>query len=228
MGQAAPACAAPRPWCWRQLGLVDYENAWAKMRSFTDERQSGQSDQVWLLQHPAIYTQGQAGRAEHLLGPLPHPLFASDRGGQVTFHGPGQWVIYPLLDLKARSLGVRQAVEQLEQLVVRVAARFAVPAAGDRAAPGVYVAGKKLASLGLRVRRGCSYHGVALNVDMDLAPFAAINPCGYAGLEMTTLWAQLPSHSPWLQARSTFQAAVAEAILAELEAWLGPASQAKV
>lgn len=171
----------------RRLGLQPYEPVWAAMRAFTDQRTAATPSELWLVQHPPVYTLGQAGRPEHLLAPGEIPVVRTDRGGQVTYHGPGQVVAYLLLDLRAAGLGVRPLVSLLEQAVVDLLAGLGVSAAARPDAPGVYVAGRKIASLGLRVRRGCSYHGVALNVAMDLEPFARINPCGHPGLTVTQL-----------------------------------------
>ena len=157
------------------------------MREFTDRRDGHSRDEIWFLEHPPVYTQGMSGRAEHLLAPGDIPVVAIDRGGQVTYHGPGQLVVYPLIDLRRLGLGVRGLVVALERAIVRLAAAHGIVAAARRDAPGVYVGERKLASLGLRIRRGCSYHGLALNVDVDLEPFSRINPCGYAGLQMTRL-----------------------------------------
>ena len=171
----------------RWLGRVDYEPAWRAMQRFTDERDAGTRDEIWFLEHPPVFTQGLNGKPEHVLLPGDIPVVAIDRGGQVTYHGPGQLVVYPLLDLRRLGLGVRALVVALERAIAALAAQHGIEAAGRRDAPGVYVGTRKLASLGLRVRRGASYHGLALNVDMDLEPFRRINPCGYAGLEMTQL-----------------------------------------
>lgn len=171
----------------RRLGLVDYEQTLTAMREFTDARTPDTHDELWLLQHAAVFTQGVAGRPEHLLATGDIPVLQVDRGGQVTYHGPGQWVVYLLLDLRRMGIGVRALVSLIEASLVTVLARFDVEASADPKAPGVYVAGKKIASLGLRVRRGCSYHGLALNVDMDLEPFLRINPCGHAGLSVTSV-----------------------------------------
>ena len=171
--------------CW--LGRVDYEPTWRVMQRFTDERDAGTRDEIWFLEHPPVFTQGLNGRPEHVLLPGDIPVVPIDRGGQVTYHGPGQLVVYPLLDLRRLGLSVRALVVALERAVASLAAQHGIEAAGRQDAPGVYVGAKKLASLGLRVRRGASYHGLALNVDMDLEPFCRINPCGYAGLEMTQL-----------------------------------------
>jgi lipoyl(octanoyl) transferase len=171
----------------RHLGQVDYASTWQRMQQFTDERSVHTPDELWFLEHPPVFTLGMAGRREHLLAPGQIPVVQSDRGGQVTYHGPGQLVVYALLDLRRAGLGVRDLVTALEQAVIRYAATLDITAAARREAPGVYVAGAKLASVGIRIRRGCSYHGLALNVNMDLAPFRRINPCGHAGLEMTQL-----------------------------------------
>ena len=171
----------------RELGLVDYEPTWRAMQAFTDRRGPHTDDELWLLSHPPVYTLGQAGRPEHLLAPGEIPVIRVDRGGQVTYHGPGQLVVYVLLDLRRAGFGVRQLVSLLEASVIDLLAGQGIAAAARADAPGVYVNGAKIASLGLRVRRGCSFHGLALNVDTDLAPFARINPCGYAGLPVTQL-----------------------------------------
>ncbi len=171
----------------RWLGRVDYEPAWRAMQALTDARDAATPDEIWFLEHGPVFTQGLNGRPEHLLATGDIPVVGIDRGGQVTYHGPGQLVVYPLLDLRRLGIGVRQLVVGLENAVIALAARHGIEASGRRDAPGVYVGGRKLASIGLRVRRGCSYHGLALNVDMDLAPFARINPCGMAGLAMTQL-----------------------------------------
>ena len=171
----------------RELGLVDYEPTLRAMKEFTDTRNSETPDQLWLLQHPRIFTQGQAGKAEHVLAPGDIPVIQVDRGGQVTYHGPGQWVLYLMIDLRRRHWGVRDLVDTIERSIVMLLAEYGIEAAPRPEAPGVYVAGEKIASLGLRVRRGCSYHGLALNVDMDLEPFGRINPCGHAGLEVTSM-----------------------------------------
>lgn len=171
----------------RFWGLQPYGPIWQQMRSFTNQRSAETADELWLVQHPPVFTQGQAGRAEHLLDPGDIPVVQTDRGGQVTFHGPGQLVAYPLLDLRRRHLGVRDLVTLLEQTVIVFLANWNIKAEARPDAPGVYVEGRKIASLGLRVRRGCSFHGVSLNVNMDLTPFLRINPCGYNGLQMTQL-----------------------------------------
>lgn len=170
----------------RKLGRVDYATTWRAMQSLTRGRGADDADELWLTEHPPVYTLGVAGRAAH----LPRvdngiPVIKVDRGGQITFHGPGQVVLYVLLDLRRRGLGVRALVRMMEQAVIDLLADFGVAAAGSAEAPGVYVDGAKIAALGLRVRNGCCYHGLALNVDMDLSPFRAIDPCGYPGLAVT-------------------------------------------
>lgn len=171
----------------RHLHLQDYAQTWQAMTEFTNQRTLETPDELWLVQHPPVFTQGQAGKPEHLLVPGDIPVVQTDRGGQVTYHGPGQLVAYPLLDLRRLKLGVRDLVTLIEQTLVSVLAHYGIDAYAKPDAPGVYVDGAKIASLGLRVRRGCSFHGLALNVGMDLAPFLRINPCGYAGLAMTQM-----------------------------------------
>ena len=169
----------------RWLGRVDYEPTWRAMQRLVDERGPDARDEIWFLEHPPVFTLGMNSRPEHLLGTGDIPVVQIDRGGQVTYHGPGQLVVYPLLDLGRAKLGVRTLVEGIERAIVATVADWGIEARGRRDAPGVYVGPRKLASVGLRIRRGCSYHGLALNVAMDLEPFRRINPCGYAGLEMT-------------------------------------------
>ncbi|MGH8220147.1 MAG: lipoyl(octanoyl) transferase LipB [Steroidobacteraceae bacterium] len=171
----------------RRLGLVEYEPTWRAMQRFTDERDASTPDELWLLEHPPVFTLGLAGKLEHVLAPGDIPVIQTDRGGQVTYHGPGQLVVYPLLDLRRLGLGVRELVMALENAVIGYVGALGIGACARRDAPGVYVEGRKLASVGLRIRRGASYHGIALNVNLDLEPFARINPCGYAGLEITQL-----------------------------------------
>ncbi|EAR62990.1 lipoyl(octanoyl) transferase LipB [Neptuniibacter caesariensis] len=171
----------------RNLGLQPYEPTWQKMQAFTNERDENALDEIWSLQHEPVFTQGQAGKEEHLLGTGDIPVVQVDRGGQVTYHGPGQAIVYLLLNLKRKKLGVRELVSIMEDAVVETLADFQIEAYAKPDAPGVYVANSKIASLGLRVRRGCSFHGLALNLAMDLEPFLRINPCGYAGMEMTQL-----------------------------------------
>lgn len=177
-------------------GQVPYEPAWRRMQAFTETRTSETPDQLWCLEHPPTYTQGMAGKAEHVLAAGDIPVVGIDRGGQVTYHGPGQLVVYPLLDLRRLGLGVRDLVTAIEQAIIAYVAEFGIVAAARRDAPGVYVGDAKLAALGLRIRRGCSYHGLALNVRMDLAPYQRINPCGYAGMAVTELAALLASAEP--------------------------------
>jgi lipoyl(octanoyl) transferase len=176
----------------RELGLVEYEPTLQAMRDFTDSRDADSPDQLWLLQHPRVFTQGMAGKAEHVLAPGDIPVIQVDRGGQVTYHGPGQWVLYLMVDLRRHQLGVRDLVDLIENSIVVLLARYGIEAVPRPKAPGVYVAGEKIAALGLRVRRGCSYHGLSLNVDMDLEPFQRINPCGYQGLQVTSMARLLP------------------------------------
>ncbi|MBY6063437.1 lipoyl(octanoyl) transferase LipB [Pseudidiomarina sediminum] len=168
----------------RQLGRQAYEPVWQAMQQFTDTRNANTADELWVLEHDPVFTQGQAGKAEHILAPGDIPIVKVDRGGQVTYHGPGQLVVYFLLDLRRHKLGVRQLVNTIEDTIVSLMAEYGVSAAARPDAPGVYVDGAKLCSLGLRIRRGCSFHGLALNVAMDLEPFLRINPCGYAGMQM--------------------------------------------
>jgi len=172
----------------RQLGDgVAYEPTWRAMREFTDGRDATTGDQLWLLEHEPVFTLGQNGHREHILAPGRIPVVDVDRGGQVTYHGPGQIVAYPLVDLKRRGIGVRGLVTVMETSVIRLAGEHGIEARARNDAPGVYVDEAKLAAVGLRVRRGCSYHGLALNVSMDLEPFDRIDPCGYAGMPVTDL-----------------------------------------
>jgi lipoyl(octanoyl) transferase len=171
----------------RWFGRVDYEPTWRRMQAYTETRDALAADELWCLEHPPTFTQGMAGKAEHVLAPGDVPVVQIDRGGQVTYHGPGQLVVYPLLDLRRLGFGVRELVTAIEQSIIDYVAGFGISAVARRDAPGVYVAGAKLAALGLRIRRGCSYHGLALNVQMDLTPYARINPCGYAGMAVTQL-----------------------------------------
>jgi lipoyl(octanoyl) transferase len=171
----------------RDLGLTGYEPTWQAMKRFTDGRTRETADEIWLVQHSPVFTQGQSGKPEHLLLPGDIPVVQVDRGGQVTYHGPGQLVAYLLLDVRRLGFGVRELVTRIEHSLIDLLAGYGVSAAAKADAPGVYVDGAKIASLGLRIRNGCSFHGLALNVDMDLDPFKRINPCGYAGLAMTQL-----------------------------------------
>ena len=171
----------------RHLGLQPYEPVSQAMHDFTDSRDDTTLDEIWLVEHLPVFTQGQAGKAEHLLMTGDIPVIQSDRGGQVTYHGPGQQVMYVLLNLKRRKLGVRELVTLLEQTVVNTLTEYGIDAHPRADAPGVYVGEMKICSLGLRIRKGCSFHGLALNINMDLTPFQRINPCGYAGMEMTQM-----------------------------------------
>ena len=171
----------------KQLGLQPYDLVWHAMHEYTDRRNATSSDQLWLLQHPPVFTLGQAGKPEHLLEPGDIPVIRSDRGGQVTYHGPGQLVAYLLLDLRRAGLGIRALVTRLEQAAIALLADYGIHAEAKAEAPGVYVADSKIASIGLRVRHGCTLHGLSLNQDMDLQPFTRINPCGYPGLSVTQL-----------------------------------------
>lgn len=167
------------------LGQQDYVTCWQAMQTFTNSRNAETIDEVWLLEHPSVFTQGQNGKPEHVLNPGHIPLVQTDRGGQVTYHGPGQLMVYLLIDLKRKQLSIREFVTRLEQCIIDFLAAYEIKACAKREAPGVYVAEKKIASIGLRVRRGCTYHGIAFNVAMDLGPFTAINPCGFTSLKMT-------------------------------------------
>lgn len=169
----------------RRLGIVEYEPTWRAMQAFTAARNDNTPDEFWVLEHPPVYTQGQAGKPEHLLHATDIPVIRIDRGGQITYHGPGQLVIYTLVDLRRRGYGIRELVRRMEQAVIDMLAAQDIVGERSNGAPGVYVGGGKIAALGLRVKQGCTYHGLALNVDMDLAPFAAINPCGLPGLAVT-------------------------------------------
>ncbi|MBD8525484.1 lipoyl(octanoyl) transferase LipB [Pseudoxanthomonas sp. CAU 1598] len=181
------AAPAARQWHVRRLGLQPYRSIWQAMQAYTDARGADRADELWLLQHPPVFTLGQAGRWEHVLAPGDIEVVPVDRGGQVTYHGPGQIVAYPLIDLRRLGLGVRELVCRIEQAIIDTLASYSVSADRRSGAPGVYVGEKKIAALGLRVRRGCSFHGLAFNIDMDLEPFARINPCGYQGLQVCQL-----------------------------------------
>lgn len=171
----------------RFLGLADYEATWRAMKQFTELRTPDTRDEIWLLQHPPTYTQGQAGKPEHLLNARQIPVVQIDRGGQITYHGPGQIVAYLLLDLRRWKINVRQLVRLMEQAVINILASYNIAASGRIDAPGVYVNDAKIAALGLKIKRSCCYHGLALNIDMDLTPYDFINPCGYAGLRVTQI-----------------------------------------
>ena len=178
---------AVKPFVGRDLGLRPLPDVWTKMQRFTDERLPGSADEVWFVQHPKVFTLGLSADPSHLLSPGDIPVVKIDRGGQVTYHGPGQLVVYVMLDLRRLNMGVRSLVEALEGAVIETVSGYGVKAYGRRDAPGVYVQGRKLAAVGLRVRRHCSYHGFAINVDMELEPFRRINPCGFDDLEVTQL-----------------------------------------
>ena len=196
----------------RMLGEQPYAETWEAMKVFTAERGPDTVDELWFLEHPRVYTQGQAGKAEHILAPGDIPVILVDRGGQVTYHGPGQLVVYLLLDLTRRKLGVRALVDAIEQAIVQCLDGLGIQAAPRPDAPGVHVGEAKIASLGLRVRRGCSFHGLALNVDMDMEPFTRINPCGYANMRMCQVKDFLPDvELPAISKR------LSEALLQKLE-----------
>ncbi|WP_444903023.1 lipoyl(octanoyl) transferase LipB [Microbulbifer sp. CnH-101-E] len=193
----------------RNLARRDYEIVWRAMSRYTDLRDESSADEIWCVEHQPVFTQGQAGRAEHLLNTGDIPVVQVDRGGQVTYHGPGQLVVYPLLDLRRAQIGVRDLVTALEKATVAMLATLGIAAAPRADAPGVYLtegprSGNKIASIGLRVRRGCSFHGIAINIDMDLAPFLRINPCGYAGMQMVQMAELLPQVPSWEQVAEIF------------------------
>lgn len=177
----------------RQLPQLPYAEVWQRMRNFTDQRNAETIDEIWLLEHPPVFTQGQSGKAEHILNPHDIPIIETDRGGQVTYHGPGQLIGYFLIDLKRLNLGIRTLVQRLEQCVIHLLAEYDINAMGRRDAPGVYVDDAKICSIGLRVRHGATYHGIALNVNMELTPFSYINPCGFQGLTMTQIKDFIPA-----------------------------------
>ena len=180
-----------------QLGLADYAPVFEAMKAFNDTRNEATEDELWVVEHPPVFTQGLAGKPEHLLIRDDIPVVQIDRGGQITYHGPGQLVVYTLIDFKRRQTSVRHIVSALENSIIATLAEYGIAAAADPARPGVYVGAKKIASLGLRIKNGAVYHGLALNIDMDLSPFTHINPCGYAGMEMTQM-ADLLSPCPSL------------------------------
>ncbi|WP_444889551.1 lipoyl(octanoyl) transferase LipB [Microbulbifer sp. DLAB2-AA] len=193
----------------RNLARRDYEIVWRAMSRYTDLRDESSADEIWCVEHQPVFTQGQAGKAEHLLNTGDIPVVQVDRGGQVTYHGPGQLVVYPLLDLRRAQIGVRDLVTALEKATVAMLATLGIAAAPRADAPGVYLtegprSGNKIASIGLRVRRGCSFHGIAINIDMDLAPFLRINPCGYAGMQMVQMAELLPQVPSWEQVAEIF------------------------
>lgn len=202
----------------RELGRRDYEPVWRAMQAFTDRRDADTADELWLVEHPPVFTVGLNGKPEHLLSPGNIPVVPVDRGGQVTYHGPGQLVAYTLLDLRRLGLGPRQLVTVLEGAVIALLAEAGIHAEARREAPGVYVDGAKIAALGLRVRRGCCYHGLSLNVGMDLEPFSRINPCGYPGLKVTQVSELAAADTPmqWGR-RMAAQVAAALALIPEWE-----------
>jgi len=208
----------------RELGRRDYEPLWRQMQSFSDQRHAGTADELWLVEHAPVFTLGLNGKPEHLLHPRGIPVVHTDRGGQVTYHGPGQAVVYTLLDLRRLGLGPRQLVTALEGAVIALLAGCGVRAQARPEAPGVYVDGAKIAALGLRVRRGCCYHGLSLNVDMDLEPFSRINPCGYPGMKVTQVRdLAIADELPPLRRRLADH--VAAALGLEVEWWGGPATK---
>lgn len=209
--------STPAPLILRHLGRADYAATWAAMKAFTEARTPATPDELWLLEHPPVFTLGQAGKDEHVLAPGDIPLLRTDRGGQVTYHGPGQLTGYCLVDLKRLDLGPRAFVEAVEDALVDVLVALGIPAEANRDAHGVYVDGRKIASLGLRIRKGCSYHGFSLNVDMDLEPFSRINPCGYAGLAMTQVRDFLGADTPSLDELGERAAAALSARLGRVE-----------
>ncbi len=176
----------------KSLGLCDYQTTWEKMIAFTQARTDQTPDEIWCLMHPPIFTQGLAGKPEHVRDIGDIPLINTDRGGQVTYHGPGQLVVYLMLDLNRRGMGIRRLVRLLEQAVIDMLAQYQITAVNRCDAPGVYVSEKKIASIGLRVKKNCTYHGIALNVNMDLSPFSRIHPCGFSQLQMTQIAALIP------------------------------------
>ena len=176
--------ASEAPLIIRHLGKIDYQQSWQAMKRLTDQRNRESLDEIWLLEHPPVFTQGQAGKPEHLLTPGDIPVIQVDRGGQVTYHGPGQLVAYLMVDLRRKKIGARELVTHIENAIVATLGELDIEAAPKADAPGVYHQQQKIASLGLRIRHGCSFHGLALNIDMDLEPFLRINPCGYAGMQM--------------------------------------------
>ncbi len=195
----------------RDLGMTEYQPVWQAMQDFTRQRDADTQDELWLTQHFPVYTQGLNGRSEHLLATSGIPVLQSDRGGQVTYHGPGQLVVYCLLDLNRLGLGVRALVTSIEQAIIQLLAGYRVEAHARKEAPGVYIGSAKVAALGLRIRKGYSYHGLSLNLDMDMSPFAGINPCGFKGLEVTQLSDHV-AHCPIQQIKSELCAELIKSI----------------
>ena len=179
--------AVTQPLIVKHLGRQDYEPVWREMQKFTDQRDENTIDELWLVEHPPVFTQGLAGKAEHVLAAGDIPVIQVDRGGQVTYHGPGQIVAYPMINLRRHGIGVKSLVNGIEQAIINTVALYDILAERKADAPGVYVKGAKIASLGLRIRKACSFHGLAFNIDMDLEPFQRINPCGFSGLEVIQL-----------------------------------------
>lgn len=202
----------------RQLGLTDYEPVWRAMQDFTSSRGANAADELWILSHKPVFTQGQAGKAEHLLAPGDIPVVQIDRGGQVTYHGPGQLVVYLLIDVRRAGIGVRELVSLIETAVIEALSSVKIDAGLKAGAPGVYVGEAKIAQLGLRIRRGCSYHGMSLNVAMDMEPFGRINPCGYQGLAVTQVKDLVPGTPEYLM--ETME----KLVLQQLMLQLGPYS----
>ncbi|MDH7944481.1 lipoyl(octanoyl) transferase LipB [Pseudohongiella sp. SYSU M77423] len=200
----------------RQLGLQPYVPVWQAMQTFTSERDQTTPDEIWILSHPPVFTQGQAGKAEHLLAPGDIPVVQIDRGGQVTYHGPGQLVVYLLIDIRRSGTGVRDLVSGIEQAIIETLSSLKVNAQTRTGAPGVYVGDAKIASLGLRIRRGCSYHGLSLNVAMDLEPFSRINPCGYQGLAVTQVTELVNGEELGLKTEADYMHTVEKLLLQEL------------
>lgn len=179
----------------KKLGTCDYLSVWQQMKLFTENRDASTPDEIWIVEHPPVFTQGQAGKPEHILNPKDIPVVQTDRGGQVTYHGPGQLVVYPLIDIRRKKMGVKKFVEILENSVIDLLSEYHIKANVKEDAPGVYVGNKKICSIGLKIKKGCSYHGIAFNINMDLEPFSRINPCGFSQLKMT----QLSEHVPNIQ-----------------------------
>ncbi len=207
----APASTSEQALKIRQLGQQDYQLTWAAMKAFCLQRDNNTDDEVWFVEHPAVFTQGVSGKPEHILVDNDIPLVQSDRGGQITYHGPGQLVMYVLFDLRRLGIGIRALVDVLENITIAGLKQYGLTAVARQEAPGVYLDDKKIASLGLRVKKGCSYHGLSININMDLTPFSYINPCGYQGLEVT----QLSAHGVKCQLND-----VAAMLLHELKAQL--------
>lgn len=183
----------------RRLGLQEYEPIWKSMRYLVEQANATRNDEIWLLSHKPVFTQGQAGKAEHILNPVQIPVVQIDRGGQVTYHGPGQLVVYLLLNVNRRKMGIRDLVNVIERAIIQTLGEFGITASSKAKAPGVYVNDAKIAALGLRIRKGWSYHGLSLNVQMDLEPFSRINPCGYENLAVTQIADQVPATETLMQ-----------------------------